>query len=83
MILIHGFPDFWFGWRNQLKEFSQDYYVVALDQRGFGDSDKPEKLSDYNVNELVEDIYQLGKKLGEKLPCIFKTKFMMLILFKF
>lgn len=64
MLMVHGFPDFWFGWREQLKEFSKDYFAVAIDQRGFGESDKPQQLSDYNVDEMVEDIHQLVKKLG-------------------
>jgi epoxide hydrolase 4 len=73
MIFLHGFPDFWFGWRHQIKEFSQDYYVVAIDQRGYGQSDRPEKLTNYDVNEMVEDVHQLVKKLGKKFTFIIAT----------
>jgi epoxide hydrolase 4 len=75
---VHGFPDFWFGWRHQLNEFSKDFYVVAIDQRGFGESDKPQKLSDYNVDEMVEDLRQLVRKLGKFYLTFFK-KFSLLI----
>lgn len=63
MLFVHGCPEFWFAWRHQLKEFSKDYYTVAIDQRGYGDSDKPGKCADYDVNYLVEDIRQLVKFL--------------------
>lgn len=65
MIFVHGFPEFWFSWRFQLKEFGKDYYAVALDQRGYGQSDKPSSQSQYHIDNMVEDIRQLAKHLGE------------------
>ena len=47
---MHGFPEFWYVWRHQLLHFSaRGYRVVALDIRGYGDSDKPVGLSKYHV----------------------------------
>lgn len=65
IIFVHGFPEFWFSWRYQLKEFSKDYYTVAIDQRGYGQSDKPASLSAYHTDNMVEDIRQLVTHLGE------------------
>lgn len=42
MLFVHGFPDCWLVWKNQMKEFSSlGYHVVSVDMRGYGDSDKP------------------------------------------
>lgn len=64
MLFVHGCPEFWYSWRHQIKEFSKDYYTVAFDQRGYGDSSKPTNCSDYDMSLLVEDIRQLVKFLG-------------------
>lgn len=65
MLFIHGFPEFWYSWRFQIEEFSNDYRTVAIDLRGFGESDKAEKLSDYRLDTVVEDIRQLVVLLGK------------------
>jgi len=41
MVMLHGFPEFWYSWRHQIREFGKDYQVVAPDLRGYNDSDKP------------------------------------------
>jgi pimeloyl-ACP methyl ester carboxylesterase len=41
MLMLHGFPAFWYSWRHQIPEFSENYKVVAVDLRGHNDSDKP------------------------------------------
>ncbi|XP_065090945.1 epoxide hydrolase 1-like [Ochlerotatus camptorhynchus] len=66
MIFVHGFPEFWFSWRYQLKEFSKDYWVIAVDMRGYGESDKPKDLSAYQVSNMVQDIKELVIALGRK-----------------
>ena len=43
VILLHGFPEFWYSWRHQIVALSEDYTVVAPDLRGFNLSDKPKK----------------------------------------
>lgn len=65
ILFVHGFPEFWFSWRYQLKEFSKDYYVIAIDQRGYNESDKPSTVSAYHIDKMVGDIRQFVKKLGE------------------
>ena len=65
MLFVHGFPEFWFTWRYQMEEFSKDYYVIAIDQRGFGETDKPIGVSQYYIDNMVEDLRQLVAQLGE------------------
>lgn len=64
MLFVHGFPEFWYSWRFQLEEFSKDYWCVAIDLRGYGDTDKPEGIPNYNLDVMVEDIRDLIRHLG-------------------
>ncbi|XP_049765008.1 epoxide hydrolase 4-like [Schistocerca cancellata] len=66
MLFIHGFPEFWYSWRHQIKEFSKDYWVVAYDMRGYGDSEKPESVSSYSMDLLVDDVKQLVEYFGKQ-----------------
>lgn len=66
LLLVHGFPEFWYSWRYQLREFKDNYRVVAVDMRGYGDSDKPSSVADYTVDKLAEDLKQLIPALGYK-----------------
>ncbi|XP_055535709.1 epoxide hydrolase 1-like [Wyeomyia smithii] len=66
MLFVHGYPEFWFSWRHQLKEFSKDYWVVAVDMRGYGDSDKPKGVEPYRIENMVRDIKELVTELGRK-----------------
>ncbi|MFY9221139.1 MAG: alpha/beta hydrolase [Blastocatellia bacterium] len=71
MLFLHGFPEFWYEWKNQLAEFGQDHFAVAPDMRGYNLSDKPESLADYQVDVLVDDVKALADHLGyEKLTLI-------------
>lgn len=56
VVLIHGFPDFWYSWREQMPELAEHFQVVAIDQRGFNKSDQPEGVENYTIDKLVEDI---------------------------
>ncbi len=64
ILMLHGFPEFWYSWRHQIPEFAQDYKVVALDLRGYNDSDKPEEKSAYVMAEFIKDIEGVIKGLG-------------------
>lgn len=66
IVCIHGFPECWFSWRHQLQHLSQNYWVVAVDLRGYGDSDKPSWISDYDRMVLVEDLRQFVLTLGKE-----------------
>lgn len=48
-----GFPEFWYSWRHALAAFCDDYDAVALDMRGYGQSDKPQGVDDYLPDRLV------------------------------
>ncbi|MCP5346617.1 MAG: alpha/beta hydrolase [Gammaproteobacteria bacterium] len=56
VVMIHGFPDFWYSWRHQMAGLSDRYQVVAIDQRGYNRSDKPAGQANYNMRYLVSDI---------------------------
>lgn len=64
MLMLHGFPEFWYSWRHQIPEFAKDYKVVALDLRGYNDSDKPESTSAYVMAEFVKDVKGVIEGLG-------------------
>lgn len=56
MLFIHGFPESWYSWRHQLKHFSDRFYCVALTPRGYGESDKPEGVREYEITKLAADV---------------------------
>jgi len=59
-VLLHGFPDFWYGWRHQIPALVEaGYYVVVPDQRGYNLSEKPRDLDAYRMRELSGDIAEL------------------------
>ena len=60
ILFLHGFPEFWYGWKNQLAEFSRDHLAVAPDLRGYNLSDKPAELDQYRMSHLVEDVRPLA-----------------------
>ncbi|MBE9052695.1 alpha/beta hydrolase [Nostocales cyanobacterium LEGE 11386] len=64
MLMLHGFPEFWYSWRHQIPEFAKYFQVVALDLRGYNDSDKPKEQSAYVMDELVKDVEGVIKGLG-------------------
>jgi pimeloyl-ACP methyl ester carboxylesterase len=64
MLMLHGFPEFWYSWRHQIPEFAKDYKVVALDLRGYNESDKPPQQSAYVMSEFIKDVEGVIKGLG-------------------
>ncbi|MBE9137009.1 alpha/beta hydrolase [Nodosilinea sp. LEGE 07088] len=64
MLFLHGFPEFWYAWRYQLDYFATHYTCVALDLRGYNDSDKPEGVESYRLEVLVEDVRGAIAALG-------------------
>ena len=66
VVMIHGFPDFWYSWRDQMAALSSDYYCVAIDQRGYNLSDKPKGVENYDMRLLVGDVAAVVKHLGRE-----------------
>ena len=64
IVMVHGFPDFWYTWRRQMAALSDRYQCVAIDQRGYNLSDKPKGVENYRVPLLVEDVAAVIKSLG-------------------
>ena len=66
VVLCHGFPELWYSWRHQLRALAEaGCHVVAPDQRGYGQTDRPEAVEDYNILQLCGDIIGLVDALGE------------------
>ena len=61
VVMIHGFPDFWYTWRHQMAALSQRFQVVAIDQRGYNLSDKPKGVENYDMRLLVTDVAAVVK----------------------
>jgi len=66
IVFLHGFPEFWYEWKNQLAEFGKDHLAVAPDMRGYNLSAKPADVDQYQVKYLIEDVRALATHLGYK-----------------
>lgn len=64
ILFLHGFPEFWYQWKDQLREFARDYRVVAPDMRGYNLSSRPSDVGAYSGTKLVEDVRALADHLG-------------------
>ncbi|MDP9088005.1 MAG: alpha/beta hydrolase [Pseudomonadota bacterium] len=64
IVMIHGFPDFWYTWRKQMEVLSARYRVIAVDQRGYDLSDRPAGVEQYAMPLLVNDIGAVIKADG-------------------
>ncbi|MCS6792446.1 MAG: alpha/beta hydrolase [Oscillatoriaceae bacterium SKW80] len=62
VVLLHGFPEFWYSWRYQIPALARYFKVVVPDLRGYNDSDKP--ASGYDLDTLSADIQGLISSLG-------------------
>jgi pimeloyl-ACP methyl ester carboxylesterase len=63
LLFLHGFPQFWFLWREQLADLGDDHAVYAADMRGYNLSCKPEDVEAYRMRHLLGDILGLIQKL--------------------
>jgi epoxide hydrolase 4 len=65
VVLLHGFPDFWYGWRHQLPALAAaGFRAVAPDTRGCGSSERPRRTSDYRPRVLAADVAGLVRAFG-------------------
>jgi pimeloyl-ACP methyl ester carboxylesterase len=64
IVMIHGFPDYWYTWRNQMVALAPRYQTVALDLRGYNLSDKPKGAQKYAMRQLLGDVQAVIRHLG-------------------
>ena len=65
-ILLHGFPYLWYMWRRQIPALAAaGFRVIVPDQRGFGQTDRPESIEAYDISQSVGDVVGLMAALGE------------------
>ncbi len=64
LLFLHGFPEFWYAWHEQLQTFGGEYFAVAPDLRGFNLSDMPTEVEAYHPKRLQQDIEELIAFLG-------------------
>ena len=66
LVLLHGFPDYWYTWRKQIPALALHFQVVAIDLRGYNESDKPEGVENYAMPKLVGDVKAVVEHFGKK-----------------
>lgn len=65
VLLLHGFPEFWYSWRHQIPFLSKGFKVVAPDMRGYNESDKPAGVASYSTSLLVQDMKSFIRSFGK------------------
>jgi pimeloyl-ACP methyl ester carboxylesterase len=67
VVLLHGFPEFWYGWDRQIEPLAAaDFRVIVPDQRGYNLSSKPAGVAAYGLTELVSDVIAIADQLGQE-----------------
>lgn len=66
VVMLHGFPDYWYTWRNQMMALKDRFRVVAMDLRAYNLSDQPRGVDAYQMSNLVEDVIAVIKAQGEE-----------------
>lgn len=64
VVFIHGFPDYWYTWRHQMAGLEDRFRVIAIDQRGYNLSDKPQGAEHYDMSLLVGDVAAVIRDAG-------------------
>ena len=64
IIMLHGFPDFWYGWRDIIMGLKDEYKCIAPDMRGYNLSDKPKGNENYQLDICADDIKGLSEALN-------------------
>lgn len=65
IVMIHGFPDFWYSWREQMGPLSRRFRVVAMDLRGYNLSGQPSGVASYGLDLLVDDVAAVIRANGD------------------
>lgn len=66
VVLLHGFPEFWWSWRHQIPALARRHEVVAPDLRGYNESGRPRGIRSYRMDRLVADVVGLVRALGRE-----------------
>jgi len=67
VMLLHGFPEFWYGWHRQIEPLAAaGFRVIVPDQRGYNLSSKPAGVAAYALTELVSDVIAIADQLGQE-----------------
>ena len=66
VVMIHGFPDYWYTWRHQMKVLAENHQVVAIDMRGYNKSDKPKGVEQYDMKLLIGDVLAVVKHFKQE-----------------
>ncbi len=66
VVMVHGFPDFWYTWRHQMVALAPHFQVAALDLRGYNLSDKPQGGEHYAMRYLIGDVQAVIRHLGRE-----------------
>ena len=64
VLFLHGYPSFWYQWKDQMAEMGRDHLAVGLDMRGYNLSSRPEGLEPYTMPHLIEDVRQFVEKIN-------------------
>jgi pimeloyl-ACP methyl ester carboxylesterase len=65
VIMLHGFPDYWYTWRFLMGSLADNFQTVAVDLRGYNLSDKPKGVENYDMALLVEDVSAVIRQCGQ------------------
>lgn len=66
LVMLHGFPDYWYTWRKQIPALAEQFQVVAIDLRGYNKSDQPEGVENYAMTKLVGDVKAVVQHFNQK-----------------
>ena len=66
ILFLHGYPSFWYQWKDQLNEFGKDHFAVAPDLRGYNLTTIPAGTDQYKMKLLVQDIHDFAEKVAPK-----------------
>lgn len=66
VLFLHGYPSFWYQWKDQMLEVGRDHLAVGLDMRGYNLSSRPQGLEPYTMPHLIEDVRQFAEQIAGK-----------------
>ena len=70
VLFLHGFPDFWYSWRDQMAALSGDFRTAAIDLRGYNQSDQPQGIENYRLPLILDDVAAVVRDLGGKVTLV-------------